>query len=121
MGLTYVIDTNIAIYHLDQRLRDKLPDGDYIVSVVTYIELLSPSWLDQKGEALVRDFLTSTIVADVDSAIRDEAIRLRRANGLKLPDSIIAATALTRGASLLTNDLRLLNLPSLGAVSLPMA
>lgn len=35
---------------------------------------------------------------------RDETIRLRRKNRIKLPDAIIAASALIHGAVLLTND-----------------
>ena len=37
-------------------------------------------------------------------AVRDETIRLRRKNRLKLPDAIIAASALTHDAILVTND-----------------
>jgi predicted nucleic acid-binding protein len=36
--------------------------------------------------------------------VRDTAVRLRRSYRLKLPDAIVAATALALGAELVTND-----------------
>lgn len=41
-------------------------------------------------------------------AIEDEVIRLRRTHTIKPPDAIIAASALTLGAELLTHDQKLL-------------
>jgi len=45
---------------------------------------------------------------------------LRREQRLKLPDALIAATALTRDAVLLTNDRQLVNLPGLQCQTLKL-
>ena len=44
---------------------------------------------------------------ELTAAIRARAVELRRAEGLKLPDAIICATALEHGVELWTNDARL--------------
>ena len=47
-------------------------------------------------------------------------MRLRRAHRLRLPDAIIAASALAHHATLLTNDQRLLAIPGLQSESLEL-
>jgi predicted nucleic acid-binding protein len=63
MVLKFLLDTNIVLYFLGDRIDDELPEGEYFVSVVTEIELLSYSPLDAASEAQIREFLkTVTIV-----------------------------------------------------------
>jgi predicted nucleic acid-binding protein len=45
----------------------------------------------------------------IDLAVEDHAIQLRRARRVKLPDALIAATALCHGLQLLTLDMGLLS------------
>ena len=47
-------------------------------------------------------------------------MRLRRAHRLRLPDAIIAASALAHHATLLPNDQRLLAIPGLQSESLEL-
>jgi predicted nucleic acid-binding protein len=49
-------------------------------------------------------------VVAINPLIEVEAIAIRRKRGLKLPDCIIAATAVITNSTLLTSDARLLNL-----------
>ncbi len=48
-----------------------------------------------------RAFLSACQVVGITAEIEDKAIRLRRSGALKLPDAIVAATALSTGAALL--------------------
>lgn len=100
----YLLDTNAVIYLVSGRLVFSLPDGQYSVSIITEIELLSFSGISTEEEQKIRDLLLLLDCVYVTDAVRDEAIRLRRKNRLKLPDAIIAASAMTHGAVLLTND-----------------
>jgi predicted nucleic acid-binding protein len=50
--------------------------------------------------------------------VKKLAILLRRKHQLKLPDAIVAATALSLGATLITNDAKLLRIPSLSSQEL---
>jgi predicted nucleic acid-binding protein len=111
--VTVVLDTNTVMYFLGGRLAHPLPDDDYIVSVITQIELLSYPLLSSDDEQQVLEFLASVTVMDLTAEIRDAAIRLRRNHRLKLPDSIIAGTAVSLDVALLTNDRRLANTPDL--------
>ena len=100
----YLLDTNTIIYLMNGRLASPLPEGKYSISIITEIELLSFSGLSDEEEQRIRDLLLALDRIQLSDAVRDQTIRLRRKNRLKLPDAIIAASALTQQAILLTND-----------------
>lgn len=104
MTAHYLLDTNAIIYLVNGRLASPLPEGRYSVSVITEIELLSFSDLSDEEELRIRDLLRVLGRIQLSDVVRDQTIRLRRNNRLKLPDAIIAASALTQQATLLTND-----------------
>lgn len=104
MNRRYLLDTNAIIYLVSARLASPLPDGQYSVSIITEIELLSFSGISAEEEQKIRDLLLVLDQVHLTDAVRDETIRLRRKNRLKLPDAIIAASALIHDAILLTND-----------------
>jgi predicted nucleic acid-binding protein len=52
--------------------------------------------------------------------VREAAIRLRRERRLKVPDALIAASALALDAILLTNDQQLLSLPGVRVQALQL-
>jgi hypothetical protein len=94
-----------------------LPLGQYFVSVITEIELLSYPSLSPDEETQIRDFLTKITVVGIESNIKELAITLRKQYRLKLPDAIIAATAQSLNVTLFTNDARLANLTEINAQS----
>jgi len=55
-------------------------------------------------EQRIRDLILALDRAQLSDTVRDLTIRLRRKNRLKLPDAIIAASAMAQQAILLTND-----------------
>jgi hypothetical protein len=94
-------------------LAEGLPVGDYFLSVISEIELLSFPDLTAQQEQALRDLLADLTIVTIDQGIRDAAIHLRREHRLRIPDAVIAATALTLGAELLTNDAKLAQTPGL--------
>jgi predicted nucleic acid-binding protein len=48
--------------------------------------------------------LESCIIIDINNKIKSEIIRLRRAYSLKLPDCIVAATAIYMDLPIITSD-----------------
>jgi len=108
-----VLDTNIVIYLLDGRLAESLPNDRLCVSVISEIELLSYDRLDPKAESTIKALLNSLDVAGVTEEVKDQAIQLRRRHRLTIPDAIVAATAFSHGAELLTNDAKLHGIPNL--------
>jgi predicted nucleic acid-binding protein len=113
MGMTGLLDTNVALYLLGGKLSTPLPVGDYGVSVITEMELLAWPSLTPKEETRVKAFLQSVVLCELTPAIRQLAVRLRREQRLRLPDAIICATALDQRAELWTNDERLHAVPGL--------
>ena len=112
-----VLDTNVVLYFLGGRLTNPLPSGQYFVSVITEIELLSYPSLSSDEEVRSRDFLAKITVVELESSIKDLAITFRKQYRLRLPDAIIAATAQVLKATLFTNDVRLANLTEINTQS----
>ena len=111
--MTVVLDTNVTLYLLGGRLARPLPLAEYAVSVITEMELLSFPTLTPSEEGAIRQFLASLKLAELSAEVRGIAIQLRRSQRLKLPDAIVAATAIELGAELITNDGRLAKTPGL--------
>jgi hypothetical protein len=111
--LKRVLDTNAILYLLGGKLAQPLTPALYFVSVISEMELLSYPSLDDAASAQIRRFLSEVTVVELTEEIRELAIGLRRQHTLKLPDAIVAATALSLQAQLVTNDTKLLRVPGL--------
>jgi predicted nucleic acid-binding protein len=125
MNGKFVLDTNTIIYHL-QGLKlwtdfiNDLPPDQALVSVITRMELLAWDGLTSNDEKQARNFLDLLVkIIPLSYPIENEAILLRRKARLKLPDAIVAATAVVSDAVLVTNDkaVAALNWPALKVIS----
>jgi predicted nucleic acid-binding protein len=106
----YLIDTNAVIDYLGKNLPDKGMDFmngviDTIpnVSVITKIEVLSfnpPEVYNQ----MLNDFMNDAIVFDLTNDIVETSIMIRKKYKTKLPDAVIAATAIVYDLTLITRD-----------------
>jgi predicted nucleic acid-binding protein len=113
----FVLDSTTVINHLNKKLDIEafltaLPEqeAEKIISPVTFMEVLAKSDMTEESEQEARRFLSACKIEDISPAIREETIAIRRANPKKkLPDCIIAATAIVLKATLLSNDIHLLN------------
>jgi len=78
---------------------------------MTKIELFAKPSMPLNEEEKLNSFISEMIsVIDLTSDVKKETILLRRSTKLKLPDSIIVASAITKNAILLTADIQLLHL-----------
>lgn len=73
-------------------------------SVITRIELLGFPGITSNEDALIRQRLEKFTCLPLVPEVEDMAILLRRTRKVKLPDALIAATALSHGLTLLTLD-----------------
>jgi predicted nucleic acid-binding protein len=108
-----VFDSNILIAWFKKKLdRDSFillfSSCRWIISEITEIELLSYSEISAQEETDIRKFLRKCKIVRLSRTVKAETIRLRRAINRKLPDSVIAATAVLSKATLISNDLHLL-------------
>lgn len=101
-----LIDTNVIIYVLNgnHELASLVHSKYAYLSVISELELLSFPKIDKREEFVIQSFIKEMNLIELNEVIKRETIRLRRAFGLKLPDSIIAATALYLNCPLITAD-----------------
>jgi len=103
----YLLDTNTIIDYLGGKFYsnarnnlDKIIDEEINISVINKIELLSFSKVEQN----LLDFVNESNVYRLDEDIVDQTIKIRKEHRIKLPDAIIAATALLFNFTLITNN-----------------
>jgi predicted nucleic acid-binding protein len=107
----FVLDTNAAIYLLtSEHIPETFANADFAMSIITRIELLVKWDISPDDEAELRSFMDDLEVRPIDEAVEAVVIALRRATHIKLPDCIVAATAITSASVLLTHDDKLLRL-----------
>jgi predicted nucleic acid-binding protein len=105
-GHRLLVDTNIFIMLLDgnERIADILEGNTVFTSFVSELELLSAQGLKIGQIRVIENLLSDCTIVDINSLIKSTTLKLRRKHKLKLPDAIIAATAITLDIPLLTSD-----------------
>ena len=109
-GKRYLLDTNAVIQLLagNPSLRKIVEDSDFLaISVISKLEFLSYPDLTEDEKSAFYELLEDLTVFDLmasDSALMQETVAMRIDGGLKLPDAVIAATALVNDCEVITND-----------------
>ena len=105
-GNKVFIDTNTAIYLLsgDTTLASILHQKKVYLSFITQLELLGYQNITKEEERQIEYMLENCVIIDINNRIKSEVIRLRRNYSLKLPDCIVAATALYVDLPIITSD-----------------
>lgn len=103
----YLLDTNAVIDALNKGF--KFPNNEYLISVITEIELFSHSNLTLQDRENLKSAISQFQSIELTSSIKEETIQIRQISRIKLPDSIIIATAINKNAILVTADKQLIN------------
>ena len=114
-GINFLLDTNFILGLLKAtpevlaivEVSDLLASS-CAYSAVTRMELLGYPNITPDEERLIADRLSKFTYLSISSEVENLAITLRRTRKLKLPDALIAATAIHHGLELLTLDEALL-------------
>ena len=115
-----LLDTNIVLYFLSGKLKKKLTNHQYCASVITQLELLSYPALDHDAESTIKKFLNQIEIIDLNPKIVQKTVEIRKKYKLKLPDSIIVATAAVLDVELLSNDRQFSKIPEFKCKSLEL-
>jgi predicted nucleic acid-binding protein len=109
MGKGYLADTNTIVDYLENRLPQKSIDLiDNIAiqfSVISRIELLVWQNISDGQLKVLNDFISASVIFGLSENIILKSIEVRKKYRLKLPDAIIAATAIVNNLTLLTRNI----------------
>ena len=118
-GKRYYVDTNAIIQLLagNRELLEKLNQAAYVAtSVICELEYFAFPNLADEDKELFEQFRPQVDVTDLcsaDTQLKEKISELRSQKNLKLPDAIIAASALQNDCILLTADQNLLHHPGI--------
>jgi predicted nucleic acid-binding protein len=111
MGQRFLIDTNIVIYYMNNKIPQKglskvkqILKDSFIVSIISNIETLGWYNIAESEKIKLADFLSYSSVIYIDKRIQEKAIEIRQNKKMKLGDSIIAATALVHNLTIVTRN-----------------
>ncbi len=109
MGKGYLIDTNVLIDAQSKKLSEfatkrlaEIINEQFAVSVITYIEFLGYKY----ATSAMKDFIGLADVITLDKKVINETINIRQNNKIKLPDALIAATAIAHDYVLITRNIK---------------
>jgi predicted nucleic acid-binding protein len=108
----YLIDTNVISGYFSASFNanglhflDSVIDAVPNLSVITQIELLC--WkTDLEKEQKIKSFIEDSNICELNSDVIAQCVNLRRKRKIKTPDAIIAATAISNGFILVTDNTR---------------
>lgn len=109
MGKEYLIDSNAVIDFCNGKLPESGREVLFSIdrpnlSVITHIEILGFSRIDKKEEKLLKLFISMAAIYPVDIQVSLKTIEIKKKIRIKLPDAVIAATAIVHGLTLITRN-----------------
>ena len=114
-GIKIVCDTNPLIYLLDgnRNIAQFLNGRQIYLSVITELELLGKQNLSIQENEIIESLLDECFVIDINQEIKHIYREIKQQHNIKLPDAIIAATAIYLDMPLLTFDKEFKNIQNL--------
>jgi predicted nucleic acid-binding protein len=111
MGKGYLIDSNVVIGYLDNKLPaqgmkllNPIIDNIPCISIITKIEVLRYNSSDE-AYLVLEEFIAESRVYDLNDEIVNRTIRICKSSKIKLPYAIIAATAIVHDLKLVTRNI----------------
>jgi predicted nucleic acid-binding protein len=111
MQTSFILDTNAAIYlkkgglsAQTAQIVQRAITPVACLSVISKIELLGFRFPDPAEQQEMESFIGGSLILPITDAVVDQTILLRRLHRIKLPDLLIAATALVHNLTLVTRN-----------------
>jgi predicted nucleic acid-binding protein len=102
-----LLDSNIIIYAAQPphvALRQFIAANAPAVSAVSYVEVLGYHGLTDPDRQALTQFFSAARMLPLDQPVLDQAVVLRQQKRMSLGASLVAATALVHGLTLLTKN-----------------
>lgn len=111
----YLLDTTTAIdlfkgLEAVKPIKAMLQHTKVYISIVTRIEMLAYPQMTSEMEKRIHIFLKSVKIIPITKKVEQNTILIRRSKRLKIPNTIIAASALSVKATIISRDDHLLSL-----------
>lgn len=106
IGNKALFDSNVIIYLSKREISLSFLDqfDALFISVITYMEILGYPFSNPKEEKFIKELLSFFRTLYVDQHVADITIDIRKKKRIKLPDAIIAATAISESLQLVTRN-----------------
>lgn len=108
MGVRYLVDSNCIIDFCNGKLTDTgknfLIGIKPEISIVTNIELFATKNIEESEYLLLKKFVSISTVHPITANLIENTIYIRKNNKIKLPNALIAATALTYNFVLISRN-----------------
>ena len=111
MASRYLIDTSAVIKYLNGTFPetalgflDAVVDDESSISFISKIEL--QVWAPENPDDLLiyQQFVANSVIFGIDEHVVSETIRVRKTHKIKLPDALIAATAIVNNLTLIADN-----------------
>lgn len=107
----YLLDTNAVINYLGASLPNSsmlfmhsVVDEFCNISIISKMETLGHNFSSQAEQSTMEAFVAGATVLAINEDIVNNTIAIRKSKKIKLPDAIIAATALVYNLTLITRN-----------------
>jgi len=111
MGKKYLLDSNTVIDYIaglhpykNRQWLNQIIDEEINVSIITKIEVLSFDPDKDDNYPILIDFFEASKIFELTDDIVSKTIQIRQKQKIKLPDAVIAATALMNGLVLVSRN-----------------
>ncbi len=105
MKIDFIADTNFFIYVLEGNHHiEHFLDFNFGISFITEIELLGYNGIIINEEEMIVSLIKDCFYFGFNTQIKNKTIELRRNYKIKLPDALIASTAIVNNIPLITAD-----------------
>ncbi len=106
-GRNLLLDSNIIIYIAQQKLMPDdfiLSDDLLFVSDISWMETLGYTFSDSTEQQETEALLNVLVRLPIADAVVMKVVEIRQSRRMKLPDAIIAATALLNNCTVVTRN-----------------
>lgn len=110
--MNYLLDTNVVINYLDgslpvsgMQLLNTIVDDAPMISIITKMETLGYNFTSNDEQTTLETFINGSTILDLNNDIVNKTIDIKKGKKIKLPDAIIAATAIVYDLVLVSRNI----------------